>query len=32
MLVLLVIIMGNALNNLNSYDRTDIKRNNRRRI
>lgn len=30
--ILLVIIMGNALNDLNNYDRTNIKRNNRRRI
>ena len=30
--MLLVIIMENALNNLNNYDRINIKRNNRRRI
>lgn len=30
--VLLVIIMGNALNDLNNYDGTNIKRDNRRRI
>ena len=31
-IALLVIIMRNALNDLNNYDRTNIKRDNRSRI